>query len=89
MPTVRPRHVITETEQVATALDEAARRWPEDSHNRRRLLLRLLEEGRRAASQTDDARADRHRDAVRRTSGALSGAYGEDYLSELRRDWPA
>lgn len=28
------------------------------------------------------------RDAVARTSGALTGAYGPDYLTELRKDWP-
>jgi hypothetical protein len=30
-----------------------------------------------------------HRDAVARTSGALTGMYGEGYLSGLREDWPA
>jgi hypothetical protein len=48
MPTTRPRHLITETDQVAKALDDAARRWPEDRHSRARLLLHLVEEGHRA-----------------------------------------
>jgi hypothetical protein len=28
------------------------------------------------------------RDALARTSGALTGAYGKDYLAGLRTDWP-
>lgn len=80
--------MITETDQVARALDDAARRWPTES-NRAKLLLRLLEEGHRAVvGQHEDRVADR-RDAVARTSGTLTGVYGQDYLIELREDWPA
>ena len=88
VPTTRKRHVVTETEQVARALDDAARRWPEEAGNRSRLVLRLLEEGHRALSGQQQRRADRRRDALARTSGALTGAYGEGYLSRLREDWP-
>jgi hypothetical protein len=31
----------------------------------------------------------RRRKAIRRTSGALTGAYEPGYLEQLRRDWPA
>lgn len=30
MPTARPRHMLTETDEVADALRDAAHRWPED-----------------------------------------------------------
>jgi hypothetical protein len=89
MPTTRPRHVITETEQVARALDDAARRWPADSGNRAKLLLRLLEEGRRAVVGQQERLARDRREAITRTSGALTGLYGDGYLSGLREDWPA
>lgn len=89
MPTTRPRHVITETDQVAVALDEAARRWPEEGGNRARLLLRLVEEGYRVVVGDRDQLADARTEAVTRTSGLLTGLYGEDYLAELREDWPA
>jgi len=89
MPTTRPRHLITESEKVAQALDDAARRWPADSGNRAKLLLHLVEEGHRAVvGQQESAMHDR-RDAVARTSGALTGLYGRGYLNELRGDWPA
>jgi hypothetical protein len=31
MPTARPRHMITETDDITAALDAAARRWPESA----------------------------------------------------------
>lgn len=88
MPTTRPRHVITETEQVVRALDDAARRWPADSGNRAKLLARLVEEGHRAVVSQLERDAGARRDGVTRTSGVLTGAYGDGYLAELRKDWP-
>jgi hypothetical protein len=89
MPTTRRRHLITETEQVAQALDDAAKRWPAERGNRAKLLLHLVEEGHRAVIGQHERSLRQRRDAVARTSGALTGVYGEGYLSELREDWPA
>ena len=88
MPTTRPRHVITETDDVARALDDAARRWPAERGNRRKLLLRLMEEGHRAIGDRDERGAAARRAAAARTSGVLTGSYGDDYLKDLRADWP-
>lgn len=43
MPTIRPRYQVTETPEVARALDRAAKRWPGEP--RTRLLVRLVEVG--------------------------------------------
>lgn len=88
MPTTRPRHVITETDEIARALDEAARRWPEDSGNRARLLARLVREGYQVVIRQRERDVQNRRDAVARTSGALTGVYGKGYLDTLRQDWP-
>jgi len=88
MPTTRPRLTITETEELAAALDVAAARWPE-VHSRRELLLRLVEEGREVIDRDRDEEVARRRDAIRRTSGALTGAYEPGELEQLRDDWPA
>lgn len=88
MPTTRPRHLITETPPVARALEDAAKRWPADSGNRARLLLRLVEEGHRAVIRQQERLTHQRRAIVARTSGALTGMYGEGYLRELREDWP-
>jgi len=89
MPTSRPRHVITETEAVARALDDAAKQWPEEREHRGRLIVRLVEEGHRALGQSSRHQAARRREAIARTSGVLTGLYGPNYLDKLRRDWPA
>jgi hypothetical protein len=81
--------MITETDEVARALRDAARQWPEDRDRPAKLLLDLVREGHRAiAADLDRATADR-RAAIERTAGALTGTYSPGYLEELRGDWPA
>jgi hypothetical protein len=80
--------VITETEQIMRALDDAARHWPADRGNRAKLLTRLVEEGHRAVVRQRDHDAAARRAAIDRTSAALTGAYGDNYLADLREDWP-
>ena len=82
MPT-SDRLMITETEDVAEALDAAAARWPEIGS--RRELLRLVRKGHSAIRREE---TERRRAAIRRTSGALTGAYEAGYLDRLRDDWP-
>lgn len=88
MPTTRPRHTITETDDVRQALDDAARRWPAERAARQRLLVRLIEEGHRAISEQQAVETKRRRELIRRGAGALTGVYPQGYLEELRRDWP-
>ena len=88
VPTTRPRLMITETDEVAEALDVAATQWPE-TKSRRELLLRLVLEGRIAVERRQDEEIARRRIAIRETSGALTGSYDPGYLDRLRDDWPA
>lgn len=88
MPTTRRRHIITETDEVSRALDAAAKHWPEDRDSRAKLVVRLLGEGYRALSEAADETAEQRKEALRRTSGLLTGAYGPRYLESLRQDWP-
>ncbi len=86
MPTTRPRHQITETPAVAHALDLASRRWP--SEPRSKLLLRLVHAGGAALEQEQgEAIRDRY-EAIDASSGKYGDAFRDDYLAELRRDWP-
>ncbi len=86
MPTSRPRHQVTETETVARALDRAAKRWPGEP--RSKLLLRLVDAGGDALEQHQRLEEQAHCSAVNASSGAYSDAFGADYLTQLREDWP-
>jgi len=87
MPTTRPRHFVTETDDLAQALDAAATRWPRLS--RAQVLVQLALEGHRAAQQAHDENRRRRLAALREHSGMLTGAYGPDYLDRLHEGWPA
>lgn len=87
MTTTRPRHFVTESDELAAALDAASSRWPRLS--RSQLVVRLALEGHHAARDAQEARRRRRLTALRRHSGQLTGTYGPDYLRRLREDWPA
>jgi hypothetical protein len=86
MPTSRPRHQITETPVVAHALDVAARWWPTEP--RSKLLLRLVQAGGAALERAQDEVTRHRQDAIDATSGKYADAFGDDYLAQLRQDWP-
>lgn len=84
MPTVRPRHPITETDEIAHALAAARRAWPELSNKPTALLRQLILAGEQSI---DDRAARRHR-AIDTTAGSLAGTFTPGYLDDLRQDWP-
>ena len=79
--------MITETDDVAAALDAAAQRWPE-VESRRELLVRLVAVGRKAIEDEHTAETQRRIAAIHQVSGTLSGVYEPGYLERLREDWP-
>lgn len=86
MPTIRPRHQVTETPEVAHALNLASQQWPQEP--RSKLLVRLVQIG-RAALERERGEAGRARfAAVERSSGKYADSFGENFLSELRQEWP-
>ncbi|MGB6163323.1 MAG: hypothetical protein WCF33_05670 [Pseudonocardiaceae bacterium] len=83
MPTGRPRHTLTETDEITAALADATARWPGLPPTE--LLKRLIAEGHAALRIS----LDTERTAVADTSGALTGTYQAGDLDTLRQDWPA
>jgi hypothetical protein len=63
VPTVRPRHQITETPAVARALDAAARRWPDEP--RSKLLLRLVSTGGAVLEEEESKGRRSRREAIK------------------------
>lgn len=86
VPTVKPRHQITETTDVGRALEVAARRWPGEP--RSKLLVRLVRAGGDALEQEYSDAARHRQDAIRATSGKYDAVFGSCYLAELGEDWP-
>jgi len=84
MPTTKPRYTITDTGKLSEQLDVAQRRWP-DVRDRKELLLRLAAAGQAAIEREANERAN----AIKQTSGALTGVYRPNELERLREDWPA
>lgn len=81
--------MLTETDEVADALRDAARRWPEDRERPAKLLMDLVREGHRAIADDAELALARRLAAIDRTSGVLTGVYPPGYLKQLRDDWPA
>jgi hypothetical protein len=81
--------MLTETDEVAVALRDAARRWPEDRERPAKLLLDLVREGHRAIAADENRATAERLAAIDRTAGVLTGVYPPGYLKQLRDDWPA
>ena len=87
MPTSRPRYQVTETPEVARALDRAAKRWPGEP--RSRLLVLLVEVAGGVLADDEHVDESSHRAAVLASAGRYADAFSPDYLADLRADWPA
>ena len=86
MPTARHRYQITETDEVARALDAAERRWPGEP--RSRLIVRLVTENGEVLTEVSEAEAERRRAAVEAIAGTFPGLSDPRFLKELRDEWP-
>lgn len=88
MPTTRPRHSVTETDDVARALDAAAREWPELRDDRAALLRRLIERGFESLTASGAEELTRRRAALASLTGSMTAQFPADYREGLRREWP-
>jgi len=88
MPTVLPRHTITETPDVKAWLDDASRAWPGDAANRAALLRRLLEVGHREIQAAADEAASRRRRVIEAASGTMPGVWPAGWHDDHKAEWP-
>lgn len=88
MPTTLPRYTVTETPEIARALDAAAAEWPELRGDRAALLRRLVEAGRQSVTHKLDEHMAARRQAIRNRAGAATGAYPAEAAETLKTEWP-
>ena len=86
MPTALPRFQVTETADVAHALEVAAQAWP--GLSRADQVKRLLATGAEALEAHDADRIARRRAAIEESTGMFTGHYEPDHLKNLRNEWP-
>lgn len=75
MPTHRLRHTVTETPQIAGAIDNAARLWPDAAENRALLVKRLVIIGGKALEHNEEERERVRAEEIRKGLGAASGVF--------------
>ena len=89
MPTVRPRHMITESDRLADAIDAAAVLWPSDGDERAKLLRKIIDAGIDAINSQSTQRRQSRLKAIVSIAGGLDEVWPEGWLDSARNEWPA
>ncbi len=89
MPTTKPRHMITETDEISGALTQAAKIWPELAGQRTLLLRKLLEVGIQTIEMDLEKNTAQRIAAVEKLAGSMDGVWPANWREELVEDWPA
>jgi len=84
VPTTRPRHQITETDDIAAAVEAGVQEWPDLS--RSDVIRELILKGAESLSVTAVERVLAAELALKQLED-LDIEYPPDYLQELRRGW--
>jgi len=84
VPTTRPRHQITETDDIAAAVEAGLREWPDLS--RSDVIRELILKGAQAVKLSAAERVLAFELALKELT-SLSIHYPPGYLEDLRKDW--
>lgn len=80
--------MITETDSLSRALDEARVLWPEVADERSKLLQKILAEGIEVIYlRAENNRTDKER-TILRIAGSLTGVWPQGWREELVNEWP-
>jgi hypothetical protein len=80
--------MITESDALAKAIDDAARLWPEVKDERAELLRRLIDRGIESVEAEFNEQIEARRKAVMEVAGSLSGIWPANWREEMRAGWP-
>lgn len=78
--------MITESDELAKAIDEAALLWPEIKAERAELLRRIIEQGIAQVDKANAAKTARRAKAVRALAGSLD--WPADGRKQQLAEWP-
>lgn len=81
--------MITETDSVSKALEQAGELWPDLKTDRAALLRRILEEGVASISNRVDRDKAVRLNAIESLSGSMTGVWPKNWRAELDSEWPA
>jgi len=88
MPTSLRRHTLSETPDIARALDRAAEAWPDLAADRAALLRRLVEAGYESLVQRSSEIVASRREAIQDGAGSAHDIYPPAGLQSLKTEWP-
>ena len=88
MPTARPRHMITESDDLSLALDRAATLWPELADNRTALLRQILEQGMLAMNTRASERLATRATTIAEIEREFDDLWPEGWLDQMKSEWP-
>lgn len=80
--------MITETDDIRQAIDDAAQRWPEIAADRPALVRRLILNGARSGAEEAARARMRQLEALAEISGKFTGMYPPNAARELVQEWP-
>ncbi len=88
MPTARPRHMITESDRLSSALNAARTLWPDAAEDRGLLLRKILEVGIETVEKEHEKKVVSRLNELNLIAGSLTGIWPSNWRDELRDEWP-
>ena len=79
--------MITETDQLAAALTQAEKIWPELAGQRTLLLRKLLEVGITTIERESAERTSQRLTQIQKLAGSMDGTWPANWKQELDQDW--
>lgn len=80
--------MITETDQLSDALNQAAKLWPELAEQRSLLLRKVLEAGIESIELEATKKTRGRLTGVQKLAGSMDGIWPKNWKEELAADWP-